>query len=269
MDLDQHEEDGLDLQQLQLQFSNVALEEMDYIKTRLSKLRAAQHRRELRQLGTAAPPRRLQLLDGPATGGAKGGDDGQHLEGDFAYGGDCYGDDDDDHDNDGGYGGMEEEDNNVVDGNFNNNTGVASVLDALPQRTDASVSSSSEQQGHTAATFDELCRAHIQAFAKSAQRFATETKLTQRVSAWQAKLFPLLQEEETRPSFDIYSYSDQVISAMQHELDKDDFVTSKDNKLKTESSGVEVRKLCVCFVWSCAVYLRPTGNLIFSILFAC
>jgi condensin-2 complex subunit H2 len=61
------------------------------------------------------------------------------------------------------------------------------------------------------ATFEELCRAHIEAFAKGAEKFALNTKLTERVSQWQARLAPILEEEERKAAFDIHYYSEVLL----------------------------------------------------------
>ncbi len=60
-------------------------------------------------------------------------------------------------------------------------------------------------------TFEDLCRAHVDAFAKGAESFAFSTKLTERVAKWQARLTPILEEEERKASFDIYLYSEILI----------------------------------------------------------
>ena len=67
-------------------------------------------------------------------------------------------------------------------------------------------------------TFEELCRAHIEKFAKGAEKYAAETKLSLRVGKWQDRLEPILQEEEQRPAFDIHGYSRDVIDAMVKEI---------------------------------------------------
>lgn len=62
-------------------------------------------------------------------------------------------------------------------------------------------------------TFEELCRAHIRAFAKGAEEFAISTQLSVRVDKWQAKLAPILEEEERRSAFDIHIYSQKLIDS--------------------------------------------------------
>ncbi|KAL7541211.1 hypothetical protein ACHAWF_006876, partial [Thalassiosira exigua] len=53
-------------------------------------------------------------------------------------------------------------------------------------------------------TFEDLCRAHLRRFAKRAEAYAAETKLSRRVGRWQEGLVPLLEERERRPEFDIH-----------------------------------------------------------------
>ena len=59
------------------------------------------------------------------------------------------------------------------------------------------------------------------------------TQLTDRVAKWQAKLAPILEEEELRAEFDIHKYSTQVIEMAQKELQRE--------KRKIDGS-VQVRK---------------------------
>ena len=66
-------------------------------------------------------------------------------------------------------------------------------------------------------TFEELCRSHVRAFARSAEQFASETKLSLRVGEWQSRLIPKLQEEDERPNFDIHTYSEKVLSRVRAE----------------------------------------------------
>lgn len=64
-------------------------------------------------------------------------------------------------------------------------------------------------------TFEELCRAHIAEFARGAEKYAASTNLTRRVDEWQNRLKPILEQEETRAAFDIYTYSKDVVRALE------------------------------------------------------
>ena len=67
-------------------------------------------------------------------------------------------------------------------------------------------------------TFEELCRAHIEAFAKGAQEYALSSQLTDRVNQWQERLAPILEEEERRAEFDIHAYASRIIELAQQEI---------------------------------------------------
>jgi condensin-2 complex subunit H2 len=72
----------------------------------------------------------------------------------------------------------------------------------------------------TQQTFEDLCRAHLRKFAKSAEIYAKETQLTKRVGAWQAGLAPLLEDQEERPEFDIHDVGRDILYAMESTLTK-------------------------------------------------
>jgi condensin-2 complex subunit H2 len=67
------------------------------------------------------------------------------------------------------------------------------------------------EESNLGKTFEELCRAHIQAFAKGAEDFALNSELSDRVSKWQERLAPILEEEEQRKEFDIHKYSGIIL----------------------------------------------------------
>lgn len=70
-----------------------------------------------------------------------------------------------------------------------------------------------------ARAFEALCRAHIAKFAKGAEKYASETQLTQRVDQWQEKLEPILAEEEERPEFDIHEYGHSILVSVEKALE--------------------------------------------------
>jgi condensin-2 complex subunit H2 len=62
-------------------------------------------------------------------------------------------------------------------------------------------------------SYAELCRAHIASFSRGADRYAHESHLSRRVSEWQEKLGPVLEEQNARRPFDIHAYGGEVLSA--------------------------------------------------------
>eukprot|EP00978_Attheya_sp_CCMP212_P037512 scaffold177553_cov49-Attheya_sp.AAC.1 len=116
----------------------------------------------------------------------------------------AYHDDfDDDNDDAGGFnfGGNDDDDNIIEQPDENDmplsNVGMTSLDDAF---ADGNVEhNDGDSINYDAQTFEALCRAHIKAFARGAEKYASETNLTRRVGKWQSRLCPILEEEEKRP----------------------------------------------------------------------
>lgn len=77
-----------------------------------------------------------------------------------------------------------------------------------------SLALSSMHDANTSRTYEDLCREHIKNFMRGAERWAQQSKLSSRVSAWQAQLEPLLQEQEARPEFNIRQYGIQIMDRL-------------------------------------------------------
>lgn len=104
-------------------------------------------------------------------------------------------------------------------------------------------------------SFEELCRAHLQAFRKGAEKYASETQLIKRVDQWQDKLVPVLQDEEKRPEFDILKYSQRVINTMETKV------------RKSKTKGVDFQHVTrhrsqydVCRLFLASLSLANSGN---------
>jgi condensin-2 complex subunit H2 len=124
-------------------------------------------------------------------------------------------------------------------------------------------------------TFEELCRSHIQKFARGAELYAVETHLNQRVNQWQSRLKPLLDEEENRTSFDIHEYGAVVVDFMETKskilIDQQ---TGKSDVAATEvvtKSFVDFRDISrnceqyeVCRMFLASLSLCNSGNIIFA-----
>jgi len=216
--------ESIDLQN-KINFRGLAYgEEFLYIAKQNAKLRAAKRREEKKQqqgttttTGGTTPPssydeQQQQFNSGENNNDDYGdGDDDDNGAGfDFGGGGGDY-DDDDDDDND------NNNDNNANTGN----AGMSSLDEAFQRNrnngsgdgtgTGTGDGSSAAGGGEAGQTFEELCRAHIQAFAKSAEKFALTTKLSDRISQWQKYLQPILDEEEQKTTFDIHRYGQMLL----------------------------------------------------------
>ena len=113
--------------------------------------------------------------------------------------------------------------------------------------------------------FEALCRAHIKAFAKGAEKYASETNLTQRVSEWQSKLAPILEEEEQRPEFNIHQYGDRVIDVMTKEIEKKQRTNKgepkkKDNVVDFQQVTGNCEHYEVCRLFLASLNLSSAGN---------
>jgi len=105
-----------------------------------------------------------------------------------------------------------------------------------------------------------LCRAHIQAFARGAEKYKLETNLAKRVGDWQSKLAPKLEEEAQRPEFDIHVYGTHVIEAIQKALP----YTAKGAHVDFYSLTRTREQYDVCRLFLASLSLSNSGNVRFN-----
>lgn len=117
-----------------------------------------------------------------------------------------------------------------------------------------------------ARSFEELCRVHIANFAKGAEKYASESQLTQRVDQWQEKLEPLLAEEEARPEFDIHQYGRTVLESVGEALAMEKTALAVGEEPPAIVNFTNVTKDCanyqVCRYFLASLCLCNTGNVI-------
>eukprot|EP00455_Lapot_gusevi_P056009 TRINITY_DN9205_c0_g2_i3.p1 TRINITY_DN9205_c0_g2~~TRINITY_DN9205_c0_g2_i3.p1 ORF type:complete len:366 (-),score=108.38 TRINITY_DN9205_c0_g2_i3:147-1115(-) len=70
--------------------------------------------------------------------------------------------------------------------------------------------------------YEELVRDHVESYVSSAQVYLMESKLSRRVAAWQARLEPILEEQEAHPPFDIHAYGQKLIHKLCEEPEASD-----------------------------------------------
>ena len=109
-------------------------------------------------------------------------------------------------------------------------------------------------------TFEELCRAHIRAFAKGAEKYRAETNLTKRVGDWQSKLSPILEEEAARPEFDIHVYGEHVIESIKNSNESDLIGGSKHSKTHFSKMTKTMQHYDVCRLFLASLSLVNSGN---------
>lgn len=115
-----------------------------------------------------------------------------------------------------------------------------------------------------AASYEMLCRKHIENFMKGAEKYAKETNLSRRVSDWTSRLEPLLQQQEQAPAFDIHQYSDQVLVKVGHisRVNKKTSVAEKSNgniEFNEIVSGKDTGEVCRVFL--ACLQLAAAGNI--------
>ncbi|KAF5840392.1 hypothetical protein DUNSADRAFT_16940 [Dunaliella salina] len=64
-------------------------------------------------------------------------------------------------------------------------------------------------------SYEDLCRAHIEAMVNAAAAQEVQSELAQRVSGWRTKIDPVLKDEEGRSNFDIQMYAERIIKRLQ------------------------------------------------------
>lgn len=70
-----------------------------------------------------------------------------------------------------------------------------------------------EKDFDTGASFEDLCRAHLDALLRNIAESQKQTELASRVSTWKQKIEKNLEEQDSRPPFDIHVYGERVLDA--------------------------------------------------------
>jgi len=117
-----------------------------------------------------------------------------------------------------------------------------------------------------------LCRAHIRAFAKSAEKYAAETQLSKRVGDWQSRLLPILDEEEERPEFDIREYGAHILKTLEQEVTSRNIARKTSLQSSDRPTNVvnfqfitkDSEPYEVCRLFLSSLMLCNTGNIVLS-----
>ncbi|ELU12854.1 hypothetical protein CAPTEDRAFT_219248 [Capitella teleta] len=110
-------------------------------------------------------------------------------------------------------------------------------------------------------SYEQLVRQYVDGYLASAEQYAQITELSKRVSDWENKILPKLEEEEAHDGFDIHVCGTHVINA---------FKAEPENTMQTEepdSSTIEFRKMVknkpqyeVCRIFLATLQLANTYN---------
>ncbi|XP_014671653.1 PREDICTED: condensin-2 complex subunit H2-like [Priapulus caudatus] len=75
-----------------------------------------------------------------------------------------------------------------------------------------------QQQGaiECISSYEELVLKYTEGFLASAKEYTHMTELAKRVSQWEEKILPVLEQEETRGSFDIHKHGSLILDSFSH-----------------------------------------------------
>mmetsp|Transcript_35512 Transcript_35512/g.114160 ORF Transcript_35512/g.114160 Transcript_35512/m.114160 type:complete len:228 (+) Transcript_35512:776-1459(+) len=121
---------------------------------------------------------------------------------DATLAGDAYGDDDDDV---APLGFDDDDDDEPADCEH---AGGGAAESALAEQGGAAPSAASL----AASSYEEICREHVESCLQAGSSYAEDLELLRRVSEWQARVEPALQEQEARGAFDVAEYSRRLLS---------------------------------------------------------
>ncbi|XP_071955868.1 condensin-2 complex subunit H2-like [Antedon mediterranea] len=102
-------------------------------------------------------------------------------------------------------------------------------------------------------SYEDLVRHHVETYLVGAQKFAQLTELSKRVSEWEDKIMPVLQNEEQFGYFDIHEYGTRVIDKLANKSENLNPITFKD--IVSENTSVDVGRLFLA-----SLQLANSGN---------
>ncbi|KAL4224510.1 Condensin-2 complex subunit H2 [Mactra antiquata] len=110
-------------------------------------------------------------------------------------------------------------------------------------------SSPSDQGEENSFGYEQMVQKYVDEYMESAKKYAHVTEQSRRVSEWEDKVLPRLDEEETRPPFDINDYSTTIIN---------DLDTNQTIKFQQLVQGKPIFEICRTFLAS--LMLANTTN---------
>lgn len=102
-------------------------------------------------------------------------------------------------------------------------------------------------------TYEELCKIHIEKHFVDSQKYILETDLTKRVSEWNEKIHPILEEQDKRKAFDIKSYGEEFKESIPEE--------KKEEDIKFEELVKEKEPFEVCRYFTAMLQLVNSGEI--------
>ncbi|CAN8069158.1 unnamed protein product [Agarophyton chilense] len=77
-----------------------------------------------------------------------------------------------------------------------------------------------DQLRRLASSYEETCRKYMERTRGLWEQHSVDAKVAKRVESWEARIQPILDEEEQRPEFDIAAYGHRILSQFRERADK-------------------------------------------------
>uniref|UniRef100_A0A061RLH2 Condensin-2 complex subunit H2 n=1 Tax=Tetraselmis sp. GSL018 TaxID=582737 RepID=A0A061RLH2_9CHLO len=104
-------------------------------------------------------------------------------------------------------------------------------------------------------SYEELCKAHLDAFIASAAAAEVQTDLASRVSSWQSKIEPALEVQSQQGAFDIHEYGERILGNL------DNAGSTSCQRVGFEAAVVGSARYEVSRTFSAMLQLVNNGNL--------
>eukprot|EP00047_Mylnosiga_fluctuans_P021028 m.99527 g.99527 ORF g.99527 m.99527 type:complete len:577 (+) comp8721_c0_seq1:38-1768(+) len=104
-----------------------------------------------------------------------------------------------------------------------------------------------------AGSYEDLVRQHVAHYMEESRKFVSDTELARRVQAWEARMRPVLDDEERHPPFDIHEYGSEVLHRLP--VSKKKVVQFVDVATESNAQAYEI-----CRLFLATLQLANAGN---------
>jgi len=111
--------------------------------------------------------------------------------------------------------------------------------------------------------YEDLCREHVDKFFQASNSYINQSDLSKRVSDWQDRMAPVLNEQDQRPTFDIHIYGEHILDQFDkigREVDGDAVEGKKPVGISFREVVSETSQYEVCRTFLASLQLAADGN---------
>eukprot|EP00873_Tetraselmis_striata_P038572 jgi/Tetstr1/458836/TSEL_045219.t1 len=105
-------------------------------------------------------------------------------------------------------------------------------------------------------SYEELCKAHMDAFIAAAAAAETQTELASRVAGWQSRIEPALEAQEAQGVFDIHEYGERILDNLA------DATQATESAVTFDAAVVGCQRHEVSRAFSAMLQLINNGNVV-------